>query len=480
MTAGHQSHDGSVAESPRDGPTQALSASERAAEGRAARSAATRSSHSALTAGPDRDPVAVLEEEAKTRDPELVPIRYGRMLGSPFAFFRGAAGVMAQDLSTTPVSGLRVQLCGDAHLLNFGGFASPERKLVFDVNDFDETLEGPFEWDVKRLSASVEIVGRQRGFTSAEREPATLAAVGSYRLTLRDLAKLGNLDVWYADADAASLADELRAEHDRQDVRKIERVEARARTSDSVHSLAKLTRPVNGRPQIVSDPPMIVPISELAGDSPELEQSLRRTYGSYRRSLPHDRRGLLEAFAYGDLARKVVGIGSVGRQCWILLLFGRDDRDPLFLQLKEADRSLLEPHLRRTEFANQGERVVEGQRLAQASSDIFLGWTQAEDDDGTSRDFYVRQLRDWKVSVDVEGIQPTELALYARWCGAALARAHARSGDRIAIAAYLGKSDRFDRAVAKFSRAYADLNASDHAALAQAVREGRIVATEGV
>jgi uncharacterized protein (DUF2252 family) len=399
------------------------------------------------------------------------------MVSSPLAFFRGAATVMANDLAPLARTNLLVQLSGDAHLLNFGGFASPERSLVFDLNDFDETLPGPFEWDVKRLAASIEIAGRARGFTDADRNVAVLGAVRAYRKQMQQLAEMGNLNVWYARVDADSLAAELRGQHEDKEARKLERTAARARTNDSVRAFAKLTRTVDGEPRIVSDPPLIVPIAELSDGAPDLEARLRRIYRSYRRSLGPDRRRLLEEFRFGDLARKVVGVGSVGTRCWIILLLGRDDHDPLFLQLKEAQESVLEPHLGRSAFASHAQRVVEGQRLAQAASDIFLGWLVAEELDGVPRDFYVRQLRDWKVSIDIDRILPRGLAIYGRWCGSTLARAHARSGDRIAIAAYLGNSDVFDRAVAHFAASYADLNEQDHAALARAVAEGRVTAS---
>jgi uncharacterized protein (DUF2252 family) len=454
--------------------------SERIALGRAARVRASRRSFAALDVPSDRDPIAWLEAQAATRVAELVPIRYSRMLTSPLAFFRGAATVMANDLAAAPRTDLHVQLCGDAHLLNFGGFSSPERDLVFDLNDFDETLPGPFEWDVKRLAASVEIAARERKFAGRDRGTAVRGAVRAYRETMRELAEMSTLDVWYAHLDASELVTELKNEHERRVSRTVERAAARARMNDSAHALAKLTRLVDGEPRIVSEPPLIVPIDELTSDSSQLEAEMRTIFRSYRRSLPADRRALLERFHYGDLAHKVVGIGSVGTLCWILLLVGRDAHDPLFLQLKEAQASVLDPLLSRSGFANQGQRVVEGQRLAQAVSDIFLGWTRVEELDGAPRDFYVRQLRDWKVSIDLERIRPRGLAIYARWCGATLARAHARSGDSVAIAAYLGKSDRFDRAIAGFAALYADVNERDHASLRDAVDEGRLAVPEGL
>jgi uncharacterized protein (DUF2252 family) len=457
--------------------------SERAASGRAARKQATRSSHAELQVAADRDPIAVLEEQARTRVPELVPVRYGRMLVSPFAFFRGATAVMANDLAPAPQAGLSAQLSGDAHLANFGGFASPERNLVFDLNDFDETLPGPFEWDVKRLAASFEVAARQRNFSTAERTEAVLGVVRTYREAMREFAGMGELDVWYSRLDARTIAAELRAAHDRKLERTVRGAAAKAQTKDRMRALAKLTEEVDGEPRLVSDPPLIVPLRELvASEEPaRLESQLRAAFRRYRRTLPHDLRALLEGFRSVDLARKVVGVGSVGTRSWLLLLLGRDDRDPLFLQIKEAETSVLEPLLGRSRFANHGQRVVEGQRLMQASSDIFLGWVRAEGDlDGGLRDFYVRQLWDWKSSVDVETILPHGLGVYAMACGWTLARAHARSGDRIAITAYLGKSDRFDRAIAAFAAAYADLNEKDHQALVEAVAAGRVRATEGV
>jgi uncharacterized protein (DUF2252 family) len=365
-------------------------------------------------------------------------------------------------------------------VLNFGGYASPERNLVFDLNDFDETLPGPFEWDVKRLAASVEIAARGRGLSDADRNVAVLSAVRGYRETIRQLAALRNLDVWYAHIDVDELVAELRTQDEHREAKTVERAGARARSVDDARALAKLTHLVDGSPRFVSDPPLIVPIGELGDQTHDSEAGLRETFRRYRHSLQPDRRALLEGFSFGDLARKVVGVGSVGTRCWILLLLGRDEKDLLFLQLKEAQASVLEPHLGRSSFTSHAERVVEGQRLSQASSDIFLGWTRVDDVDGQPRDFYVRQLRDWKISVDLGRLPTRGLATYARWCGATLARAHARSGDRVAIAAYLGKSDAFDRALADFALAFADLNEHDHAALARAIREGRVTAAEGL
>jgi uncharacterized protein (DUF2252 family) len=462
-----------------------LTVEERAAHGRAARAECPRSSHAGFELSEDRDPVAILEAQAPSRVPELVPLRYGRMLVSPFTFYRGAAAVMAHDLASTPRAGLRVQLCGDAHLSNVGGYASPERTLVYDLNDFDETLPGPFEWDVKRLAASFEIAGRDRDFTDAERRAAVLSAVRSYREWMRTLAEATNLDVWYARLDVKTIEGKLRAQQAKRQADTVAKAAVKARTKDSLKAFAKLTHEVDGEPRIVSDPPLIVPAAELAeqaGISPEqAEEGLHQLFREYRRTLQHDRRHLLEEFRMVDLARKVVGVGSVGTRCWILLLLGRDASDPLFLQVKEAQASVLEPYLGKSEYANSGERVVTGQRLMQATSDIFLGWVRAKATlDGAERDFYLRQLWDWKTSVDLDAILPKGFELYGEVCGFILARAHARSGDRIAISSYLGKTDTFDRALHEFSVAYADQNERDHAALRQAADEGRITVQEGL
>ena len=460
-----------------------FTAAERAARGRAARGEASRASHSSLDTTAERDPVAMIEAEDTNRVPELVPIRHGRMLVSAFTFYRGAASVMAHDLESAPRSGLTVQLCGDAHLGNFGGFASPERSFVFDLNDFDETLPGPFEWDVKRLAASFEICGRSRNFTDAERQTAVLGVVRAYREAMREFAAMGNLAVWYSRLDAEAIEARLRGAHDRKQAKALGEGTAKARTKDSLKALAKLTHVVDGEVRIVSDPPLIVPIAELATgvSAADLERELHALFRVYRRSLQHDRRRLLEGYRLVDLARKVVGVGSVGTRAWILLLLGRDGGDPLFLQIKEAEASVLEPYLGKSQAKNHGQRVVEGQRMMQSASDIFLGWLRNPKGlDGRERDFYVRQLWDWKTSANLDAILPRGLELYAQVCGWTLARAHARSGDRVAIGAYLGKGDVFDRAVAEFAKAYADLNDRDYALLVEAVRSGRMTAEEGL
>jgi uncharacterized protein (DUF2252 family) len=460
-----------------------FTADERAARGRAARGDAPRASQSALDTLAERDPIAMLAAEDESRVPELVPIRYGRMLASPFTFYRGAASIMAHDLAPTPRAGLNVQLCGDAHLSNFGGFASPDRALVFDLNDFDETAPGPFEWDVKRLVASFEVCGRARDFSDAERRTAVLAVARTYRDAMREFSTTGDLAVWYSRLDAEAIEARLRGEHDKKQAKALEQGTAKARTKDSLKAFNKLCRVVDGEVRIVSDPPLIVPLVELETETTAAatEHELYALFRLYRRSLQRDRRTLLDGYRIVDLARKVVGVGSVGTRAWIALLLGRDDGDPLFLQIKEAEASVLEPHLGKSGFRNHGQRVVEGQRMMQAASDIFLGWLRNPKGlDGRERDFYVRQLWDWKTSVDLDTILPRGLELYAQICGWTLARAHARSGDRIAIAAYLGKGDVFDKALAGFAAAYADVNERDYGVLVEAVRSGRIEAREGL
>jgi uncharacterized protein (DUF2252 family) len=454
-----------------------MDAPERAAVGKAARSEVRRSSHAAWEPLEGRaDPVAILERQARSRVPELVPIRYGRMSASPFAFFRGAAAVMAADLATTPVSGLRVQACGDAHLSNFGAFAAPDRRLVFDLNDFDESLPAPWEWDVKRLAASFAIAGRENGFKRKERSAAVLEVARSYRDSMRAFASQRNLEVWYARLDVESVMGEIEAEPKLS--KQVRRGVAKAQAKDSVRALERLTHVVDGELRILAAPPLIVPVEDLMApdETRDLEQAMQGMLESYRASLPADRQHLLDGYRFRHLARKVVGVGSVGTRAWIVLYTGTDDSDPLFLQAKEAEASVLEPYAGASRFENHGQRVVEGQRLMQAASDIFLGWCPAIGFDGRKRDFYVRQLWDWKRSVEIERLNPHSLELYARICGWTLARAHARSGDRIAIAAYLGAGDAFDTAIAAFSESYADQSERDHEALVAAIDSGRILA----
>jgi len=458
-----------------------LNAVERAARGKEARARVPRDSHGVFNPPSDRtDPISLLEEQAQTRVPELVPVRWGRMMVSPFTYYRGAALPMASDLATTPVSGLAVQACGDAHLSNFGLFGSAERRLMFDVNDFDETLPGPWEWDVKRLAASLEVAARDNGLTAKQRREVFVASAARYRQAMREFAAMTNLDVWYAHADITELRAQFDSRLRERQRRELDKGLAKARTRDSMQQLAKLTRVVDGRPRIISDPPLLVPVDELVPverDREALEAELIELINSYKRTLETDRRYLLDQFRFCDMARKVVGVGSVGTRCWILLMLGRDSEDPLFLQVKEAEKSVLSRFVGASRYTNQGQRVVAGQRLMQATSDIFLGWQRVEGGlDGGTRDFYLRQLRDWKFSLDIETMIPRGMRIYGQLCGWTLARAHARSGDRIAIASYLGGSDVFDRAIIDFAAAYADQNERDHRSLVDAVAAGRITA----
>ena len=458
-----------------------MTVSERAAVGKAARSKAARSSHGEWEPSDARaDPVAILEAQAESRVPELVPIRYGRMSLSPFAFYRGAAAVMAADLAVTATTGLQTQACGDAHLANFGVFAAPDRRLVFDLNDFDETLPAPWEWDVKRLAASFEIASRENGFKRTQRQAALIALTGRYREAMRGFAAMRNLEVWYARLDEDAILAQLRGT-DRKVAKRAEKGAAKARAKDSMRALGRLTERVDGELRIVSRPPLIVPIEELLPEGEEkvdVEAMLRDVLARYGQTLKGDRRRLLSSYAFRHVAHKVVGVGSVGTRAWIVLLTGRDDEDPLFLQAKEAQPSVLEPHAGASEFDNHGRRVVEGQWLMQAASDSFLGWCPVVGIDDRRRDFYVRQLWDGKGSGDVEALTPPAMEIYARMCGWTLARAHARSGDPVAIGAYLGSGDAFERAIAEFSERYADQNERDHAALLAAIDSGRLQAEE--
>ena len=416
-----------------------------------------------------------------------MPIRYGRMLVSPFTFYRGAATIMGADLAPTPRSGIRVQLCGDAHLSNFGLFGTPERRMLFDINDFDETLPGPWEWDVKRMAASFEVHGRDRGFPAADRRAIVLASVSEYRRRIRRAAKQRTLDSWYDHLEAGQLRERVRQEAREgsltsREARVAEDLIAKARTRDSVRVFAKRAGQVDGELRILADPPLIVPIDDMVVPDPEFgsaEAVIKKLIWSYRRTLGHEHHPL-EEFRYVHAASKVVGVGSVGTRCYVVLMVGRDQKDPLFLQVKEAQASVLERFLGVSEHKHHGQRVVMGQKLMQAASDIFLGWVRVKDPDGSPHDYYVRQLHDWKGGADVERLRVTGTTLYARLCGATLARAHARWGDRIAIASYLGKGDVFDRAIADFSTAYADQNERDFDAFVTAVKSGRIVAQTGV
>ena len=486
---GHNEH-ASVAEReradrrpPRPRAVAHLTGRERAASGKAARTVVPRSAHGAWQPAADRrDPVEMLEEQAASRVPELVPVRYGRMLVSPFTFFRGAAYPMAGDLASAPHTGLEVQLCGDAHLSNFGAFAAPDRRLVFGINDFDETLPGPFEWDVKRLVASFAVAGRDRGFDATQRRSINRTVTRSYREAINGLAGMSNLDLWYSRIEVDEIARLAARQGTRKQRTVFERNVAKARAKDSLRALDKLTEIVDGERRIVSNPPLIVPIEDVVSgvDRVELEEFVRGAIRTYRRTLTADRRRLLERFRYVHAARKVVGVGSVGTRAWILLMLGRDDDDALFLQLKEAQASVLEPFLGKSSFGKHGQRVVEGQRLLQAASDIMLGWIRITALDGVSRDFYMRQLWDGKGSALVEVMDPLAMTVYAQLCGHALAKAHARSGDAIAIASYLGTGDSFDRALASFAEAYADQNEHDYDALREAVASGRVAAESGL
>jgi uncharacterized protein (DUF2252 family) len=488
---------------------------ERLNQGRTARDRTPPSSHTEWSPAADRpDPVGLLEQQDRTREPDLVPVRHGRMMVSPFTFYRGAAKIMAVDLKDTPVAGLRTQLCGDAHLSNFGMFASPERRLVFDLNDFDETLPGPFEYDVKRMAASFLVAGRNNGFAKADARAAAMTSVTAYREAMAEFAKMPTMDIWYAHFDEdrfkttiqnalqAEISTAVKKEKDKdkkakaakkeqkdpkqakmakEAARRAEKNLAKAHTRDSLQALSKLAEQVDGQYRIVSQPPVIVPARDLAatfGLSPDdVVPALHDQFRAYRATLPDDRRQLLERFQIVDAARKVVGVGSVGTRAFILLLEGRDAHDPLFLQIKEATASVLEASLPRSRYRQHGERVVQGQRMMQAASDIFLGWTKGLD---TSRHFYWRQLRDMKGSALVELMGPATLRYYAQMCGWTLARAHARAGDPVAMASYLGGDDAFDRSITGFSERYADQNEQDYEQFVKAIRSGRLEATEGV
>jgi uncharacterized protein (DUF2252 family) len=455
---------------------------DRVAIGRAARVEAPRSAHGTWQPAAGRDPLAILEAEARGRIAALVPIRYGRMAASPVAFYRGAAGIMAADLAAMPRTGLVAQLCGDAHLANFGGFAAPDRRLVFSLNDFDETHPGPFEWDVQRLVASLEVAGRDRGFSEGRRESIVLAAVRTYREAMAGFATMPTLDVWYTRLDARQLYSRWGASAGAKEARAMERAVARARARDHERAQIKLTEVVDGARRFVDRPPLLVRLADLD----DLDASDRMLVGTdrlmraYASTLSRDRQALLARFRLVDVARKVVGVGSVGTRDWVVLLVGRDHGDPLILQFKEAQASVLEGALGRSAYRHHGRRVVEGQRLMQAASDILLGWQREQGVDGIHRDYYVRQLWDSKATADIESLTAHGLALYASFCGWTLARAHARSGDPVAIASYLGTSGTFDRAMVRFAESYADQNGRDHEALRLAIAAGRIEAHVGI
>ncbi len=439
--------------------------------------------HSTHNVNSDRpDPVSVLERQATSRLPDLVPIRYGRMAASAFAFYRGGAAIMAADLSITPISGLRAQLCGDAHLVNFGMFETPERRLIFGLNDFDETLPGPIEWDVKRLAASIEIAGRDMGFSQIERTAAVLDTVRAYREAMLEFAEMRNLDVWYAHLPAADLHTRLSELADQKSAKEAGKRIQQALQRDHLHAFERLIERTDTGLQFASHPPLLTPIDELL-DGEQREryvEVIQEFLHQYRKSLHVDRRMLMESYRYVHMARKVVGVGSVGTRAWVVLLLGRDDDDPVLLQLKEAQQSVLAPYAGETTFKSQGRRVVEGQRLMQAASDHVLGYYQLQAWDGESHDFYVRQMWDGKASLDVARLTPRGLVVYGEACGWTLARGHARSGDRIAMAGYFGEEEIFEQAIAEFASNYADTNERDHARLLEAIADGEVTAIAGI
>ncbi len=436
------------------------------------------STHAALSTVDRVNPVHVLRGQIPSRVAELVPLRHERMGASPFAFFRGAAAIMAADLAATPRSGFEVQLCGDAHLSNFGLFASPERTLVFDINDFDETFAGPWEWDLKRLVASLVVAGRANGFAPEKNRKAVVAAVRRYQSAMSSFAAMTNLDLWYSRLEKDRVEHILGSTLDKSLRARIDKAEAKARTRDHLRALDRLTEMVDGERRIIADPPIVVPVSDLASDvsRDDIRSTVSDILAGYAATLAPGMHLLLDSYSFVDLARKVVGVGSVGTRCWLVLMQGRDDHDPLFLQVKEAQASVLQAHLGETPYASEGQRVVSGQRLMQAASDAFLGWHSVAGLDGVTRDFYVRQLHDWKGSADVETLSTKGLRLYGELCSWTLARAHARTGDRIAIAAYVGDDDVLPEALADFAEAYADVNEADFAAFTAAVASGELAA----
>jgi uncharacterized protein (DUF2252 family) len=465
------------------GPYARLVSGESAERGRAARRVVPRSAHGEFSPAPDRpDPIALLQTQAATRLQELVPIRYGRMLVSPFTFYRGAAAIMAADLSATPHSGITVQACGDAHISNFGGFAAQDRRLLFGPNDFDETLPGPWEWDVKRMAASVEIAGRDIALPADRRRALVADCVREYREAMWQFAAKSHLNVWYDRLNANELVDRFGGRLGRKGRILFAAPFAKAQRKTSVRAVEKLTERNQGELRFRNVPPLLVPLHELVdpNDARRDTDIVSAALEQYAASLDADRRYLFATYRFVDMARKVVGVGSVGTRAWVLLFVGRGGRDPLVLQMKQAQASVLEPYLGASEFENHGERVVRGQRLSQAAIDVFLGWQRSVGLDGQEHDFYIRQLWDWKASIDLSPMSYAGLHAYTRACGWSLARAHARSGDRLAIAAYLGAGPSFDRAIARFSAAYADQNELDHQRLADAVAAGEVTALRDI
>ncbi len=436
-------------------------------------------SHAIFEPSLDRpDPITLLQSQAQTRVPELVPIRYERMAESPFAFYRGAALIMASDLARTAQSGLYAQICGDAHLANFGAFGTPERRLIFDINDFDETNPGPWEWDLKRLVTSFEVAGREREFSKSKRRSIIEACSQQYRTSIQEFAQMRQLDIWYASLDADVVMKAVKGQADATERKRAKKNLNKTRNRDSMQAMHKLTEVVDGKRRIISDPPLITNVRDLmsnAEDEQRLRDAIATIIHNYQQTLPSDRQHLLEQFTYTDLARKVVGVGSVGTRCFVAMFIGRDEEDPLFLQVKQAERSVIEQFTAPSQYRNHGERVVAGQRLMQSASDIFLGWDRVLGADGQQRDFYLRQLRDWKGSAAVDEMSPELMSSYAQLCAWTLAKAHARSGDAIAIAAYVGRNNELDEAMTAFARAYADQNERDHRSLVDAIANNRVV-----
>jgi uncharacterized protein (DUF2252 family) len=456
---------------------------ERTANGRKARELVPRSRHGEWAPPADRtDPLEILALQATTRLPDLVPIRYGRMAASPFAFFRGAAAVMAADLACDVHSHLDVQLCGDAHLMNFGGFATPERDMIFDVNDFDETIPGPFEWDLKRLAASIEVAARARSFDEPLRRRLVALSSKGYRDAIRDFGAMRNLDVWYLRMDTETVVARWGSEAHATVIEGFQQRVQKAQGKDHLRAVAKLTEKVDGTFRFRADPPLLTPMDQLldADNEAEMVHNLAKALIEYRVTLSGERQHLLSRYEFTDLARKVVGVGSVGTRCWVALLVGRDEGDPLVLQIKEAEHSVAEPFLRPSQYANMGQRVVEGQHLVQSASDIFLGWDNVTGIDGLARDFYIRQMWDWKLSPDIDTMTPQTFEIYAQMCGWVLALGHARSGDAIAIGSYLGAGTRFDESMCTFASSYADQNELDHQALKLAIATNKVHAISGV
>lgn len=471
-------------------PKEARTPEDSKAHGKDLREKVPLESHGDWAPASDRpDPVSLLKEQGASRLQDLLPVRYERMSASAFTFYRGGALIMAWDLSKTPSTGIEVQACGDAHISNFGLFNSPERRTVFDINDFDETLPGPWEWDVKRLAASVEICGRDRGFSEAERTDMVISCVQGYRQAMREFAKMGNLDVWYAHMDVDALQERFAAQMPKKARKAARKAVEKAKGKDSTRAIAKLTEVVDGRLRVVSDPPIVVPLRDIVAGagrmgaqqerSVDVAKLVSRVLSEYRLTLSPEKRRLVEQYEGVDIARKVVGVGSVGTRAWIVVMRGAGNDDPLVLQVKEAQESVLERFVGKSAYREHGERVVQGQRAMQTAGDMLLGWCRLPGEDGRLKDYYVRQLWDGKGGIDLDRLPQKGLADLSRACGWTLAHAHARTGDRFAIASYLGKKDTFDQAIARFAQAYADQNERDYARFLQAVEDGELPCGNG-